>query len=86
MAQDWPNQVDRFCRQYLQLEPNPDFPSSTHLPEARVQDAIYERVFAEGSLSHATPPAPERYRLRILKELVGRIESSIQDWDEHVSL
>ncbi|KFA77278.1 hypothetical protein S40288_01319 [Stachybotrys chartarum IBT 40288] len=72
-------QVDRFCRQYLQLEPQLDFPDAHLLKEAEVQDSIYARLFA-GAVQYGPPP---RYRLRTLKELVSRIEASIDDWEQH---
>lgn len=70
--------VKRFCRQYLQLELSLDFPAPELLREEATQDEIYN-VFT----THPQPPV--RYRLRTLKELIKRIESSIDDWDSHVS-
>ncbi|XDG03823.1 hypothetical protein ABKA04_003438 [Annulohypoxylon sp. FPYF3050] len=72
--------IDRFCRQYLQLERDLDYPSSTLLREADVQDTLYNRIFADGALDYSPPP---RYQLRVLKELTSRIEASIEDWDSH---
>ncbi|KAL2263908.1 hypothetical protein VTK26DRAFT_4468 [Humicola hyalothermophila] len=72
-------QVARFCRQCLQLETAPDYPDGELLREEHVQEAVYKRLFAQD----VTAPPPRRYQLRILKELIARIESSIQDWDEH---
>ncbi|KAK7906516.1 Protein-lysine N-methyltransferase EFM3 [Apiospora marii] len=72
--------VNRFCSQYLQLERDLDFPSGQVLREAHVQDALHRRLFADDALAH---PPPARYQLRVLKELVSRIETSIEDWDEH---
>lgn len=83
MARPWMQHVDRFCHQYLQLEPRLDFPPGDFLQLADVQDAIYTRLFADDAIQHG-PPA--RYRLRTLKELVSRIEAAIDDWDEHVSV
>ncbi|RFU81983.1 hypothetical protein TARUN_213 [Trichoderma arundinaceum] len=74
-------QVDRFCRQYLQLEQTLDYPESQSLRRSDVQDAIYLRLFADDSLPGGSPPL--RYQVRVLKELVSRIEASIDDWDEH---
>lgn len=73
-------QITRFCRQYLQLDPVLDYPDNEILINEATQKALYDRLF---SGDKATPP---RYQLRVLKELVGRIESSISNWDEHVSL
>ncbi|KAI1088736.1 putative methyltransferase-domain-containing protein [Rostrohypoxylon terebratum] len=72
--------IDRFCRQYLQLERDLDYPSPTLLREADVQDTLYNRIFADGALDYSPPP---RYQLRVLKELTSRIEASIEDWDSH---
>lgn len=82
MAHAWKHHVDRFCRQYLQLEPALDFPPGELLRLGAVQQSIYRRLFADDALSHAPP---DRYRLRTLKALVARIEAAIDDWDEHVS-
>jgi hypothetical protein len=74
-------QLDRFCRQYLQVQLNLDYPDEEHLRNAAVQQAIYSRLFADHAIAHVPPP---RYQLRVLKELVNRIEQSIQDWEEEV--
>ncbi|KAH7634085.1 putative methyltransferase-domain-containing protein [Sordaria sp. MPI-SDFR-AT-0083] len=70
-------QIARFCRQYLQLEPIVDFPDGEYLCDASVQETLYEQLFSEDLKN----PAPVRYQLRILKELVKRIEGSIEDWE-----
>ncbi|KAL7622704.1 hypothetical protein AAE478_006382 [Parahypoxylon ruwenzoriense] len=72
--------IDRFCRQYLQLERDLDYPSSALLRDADVQDTLYRRIFADGALPY---PPPRRYQLRVLKELMSKIETSIEDWDLH---
>ncbi|KAK1468452.1 hypothetical protein CMEL01_00219 [Colletotrichum melonis] len=72
--------VDRFCYQYLQLEPTLEYPTAEIIREASAQDTIYKKLFSDGAPRYS-PPA--RYRLRVLKELVARIESSIEDWDQH---
>ncbi|KAL7957827.1 putative methyltransferase domain-containing protein [Trichoderma compactum] len=74
-------QVDRFCHQYLQLEHNLDYPEPRNIRLPEVQDVIYQRLFADDSLPGGPPPL--RYQVRVLKELVSRIEASIDDWDEH---
>ncbi|KAK3934749.1 protein-lysine N-methyltransferase EFM3 [Diplogelasinospora grovesii] len=56
------------------------YPSVERLRDAAIQETLYERLFADNAI---TLPPPKRYQLRILKELVSRIESSIIDWDEH---
>ena len=82
MDQPWLNQAQRFCRQYLQVEPDLDFPDADCLCLDHVQEFICRRAFI-GDAADFGPP--ERYRLRVLKELVSRIESSIEDWDKYVS-
>ncbi|KAL7904881.1 putative methyltransferase domain-containing protein [Trichoderma velutinum] len=74
-------QVDRFCYQYLQLEQKLDYPEPHNIRLPEVQDTIYQRLFADESLPGGPPPL--RYQVRVLKELVSRIEASIDDWDEH---
>lgn len=78
----WTKQVNRFCYQYLQLEADLDYPEPSLLKASAVQDALYKRLFADGAVRYAPPP---RYQLRVLKELMSRVEASIDDWDEFVS-
>ncbi|KAJ4227980.1 hypothetical protein NW759_004068 [Fusarium solani] len=73
-------QVNRFCHQYLQLEPELDFPEPALLKTSQVQDALYTRLFADDAVRYGPPP---RYQLRVLKELMSRVEASIDDWDEY---
>ncbi|GKT59983.1 FAM86A protein [Colletotrichum tofieldiae] len=75
-----PDPVERFCYQYLQLEPALDYPAADVIREQRAQDTVYKKLFSEEGPRYS-PPA--RYRLRVLKELVARIEASIEDWDQH---
>ena len=82
MEQSWSSKAQRFCRQYLQLEPNLDYPEGTLLRTADVQEAIFSSIFEDGAIQYG-PPA--RYQVKTLKELVSRIEASIDDWDQHVS-
>ncbi|ETS81186.1 hypothetical protein PFICI_06188 [Pestalotiopsis fici W106-1] len=72
--------VVRFCRQYLQLENELDFPEPKLLREEHVQSAIFERLFADAATSYPPPP---RYELRVLKDLMSKIEDSIEDWEQH---
>ena len=74
-------QLDRFCRQYLQLQLELDYPDDIHLRNDAFQQSLYARLFVENTISHAPP---QRYQLRVLKELTKRIERSIQDWEEEV--
>ncbi|KAF5973846.1 protein FAM86A [Fusarium bulbicola] len=73
-------QVDRFCYQYLQLQSDLDYPEASLLKTSQVQDAFYERLFADGAVRYGPPP---RFQLRVLKELMSRIEASIDDWEEY---
>ncbi|KAI1394446.1 putative methyltransferase-domain-containing protein [Hypoxylon trugodes] len=74
------NSIERFCHQYLQLERDLDYPPADQLREADTQDILYHRLFADGAISY---PPPQRYQLKVLKELTSRIEASIEDWDRH---
>ncbi|KAF4946581.1 hypothetical protein FSARC_14169 [Fusarium sarcochroum] len=73
-------QVDRFCHQYVQLQPDLDYPEPALLKTSQVQDALYERLFADDAIRYGPPP---RFQLRVLKELMARIETSIDDWEEY---
>ncbi|KAG7139992.1 Protein-lysine N-methyltransferase EFM3 like protein [Verticillium longisporum] len=73
-------QVNRFCRQFLQLERDLDYPEGPVLRQESTQKAIYEQLFSSDGPSYSPPV---RYQLRVLKELVQRVESSIEDWDTH---
>ena len=77
-----PLTVARFCRQYLQLEISLDYPEPQLLCRTDVQTTLFRYLFSDDA--PAKPPL--RYQLRVLKELVARIEASIQDWDLHVSV
>jgi hypothetical protein len=72
--------LDRFCRQYLQIEHDLDYPAQEHLRNETFQQSLYARVFKDGD----EPSPPPRYQLRVLKKLTEKIEESIQDWDEEV--
>lgn len=74
-------QLERLCRQYLQLHQDLDYPSSEYLRNDNFQQSLYQNLFAEGALKY---PPSLRYQLRVLKELTKRIEQSIQDWEEEV--
>ena len=78
----WETEVDRFCRQYLQLESELTFPSPPVLKLPEVQDAIYHRAFSDGAVRYGPPP---RFQARTLKALISQIEDSIDDWNEYVS-
>ena len=74
-------QLERFSRQYLQLQLNLDYPDDEHLRNVDFQRSLHSRLFSEDGIKMA-PPA--RYQLRVLKALISRIEQSIQDWEEDV--
>ena len=82
MRDEWRSQVERYCSQYLQLEPELDLPDAQALRDPQVQSAIFTKVFAEDAVRYGPPP---RYKLRMLKQLVSRVEGSIDNWEEHVS-
>ncbi|KAI1003329.1 hypothetical protein K3495_g4876 [Podosphaera aphanis] len=73
-------QFDRFCRQFLQLYSKIEYPDGRYLRDANFQQALYERLFSERARRYQIPVA---YQLRVLKELVRRIEGSIVDWDKY---
>ncbi|OAA65825.1 FAM86A protein [Niveomyces insectorum RCEF 264] len=76
----WP--IARFCRQYLQIEPDLDYPDGSLLRPYDTQEFLYETLFAPAADGQGSelPPA---YALRVLKTLVGKIEDSIDDWDQY---
>lgn len=77
--------VDRFCDQCLQLEQTPDYPDGNLLKRADVQNEIFERICAD---RQEPLPGNAKFQLRVLKELVNRIQASISDdeVDEYVRL
>lgn len=75
--------IDRFCDQCLQLESSPDYPDGGLLKRADVQNEIFDRICAD---RREPLPGNARLQLRILKEMVRRIQASISDEeaDEYV--
>lgn len=77
------DQLELLKRQYLQLLD----PELLSLPPAdvirlpHVQAQIHETMFRDGCLPY---PPPDRYRLRVLKVLVQRMEAAIADPEEDV--
>ncbi|KAH0564890.1 hypothetical protein GP486_001729 [Trichoglossum hirsutum] len=70
-----------FRRQYLQLF-NLDslaFPDPEYLRVESFQDLLYDSIFKPGGLAY---PPNDRYQLRVLKELVLRVEQSITNPEE----
>jgi protein-lysine N-methyltransferase EEF2KMT len=83
LLQDDLLQLTRFCRQYLQLEPDLEYPQPHLLRRDDVQETLYWHLF------HDDTRIPDqetlaRHRPKVLKMLVSKIEQSIDDWDEHV--
>jgi hypothetical protein len=81
-----PEEIDdlqRFKRQYFQLLPIQQFqwPASSLLKKSRVQAWVYSNLFDQKLLKYSPP---ERYQIQILKQIISRIESVIDDSDEDV--
>ena len=76
------DQVARFSRQFLQYDYDVELPDGDTLREAEVQDVLYKKLFAKDTI---IPLPPRRYQLRVLKQLIAKIEAAIVDWDQHVS-
>jgi len=76
-------QLERFRGQYFQLLELEllDWPQARFLKSADVQEWMYRNLFDRDALQY---PPPERYQLRVLKQLVPRIEQAIDDPDEDV--
>ena len=76
-------QLVLFRRQYLQLF-EPDFlawPPKSLLRDAGVQQWLYKHCFDTDSNPHLPS---DRYRLRVLKPLVRKVEQAIEDPEEDV--
>lgn len=84
MSEEAWKQIRLFRRQYLQLldAHNLTWPSPDTLRSSQAQEWIYENLFQTDHVDHFLPP--ERYRLRILKLLMSKIETSIVDPEEDV--
>ena len=74
-------QLHRFCWQYLQIQPELDYPEDENLRNDAFQRALNARLFEENAVEFKPP---QRYQLKVLKELTRRIEESILDWEEEV--
>ncbi len=75
--------LELFRRQYLQLLP-PDqvaFPSDHIIKDPAFQRALYERIFSPESQTYHPP---DRYRLRMLKAIISKIDACFDDLDEDV--
>ncbi|CAI6334489.1 unnamed protein product [Periconia digitata] len=71
-------------RQYLQLVDLPllRWPHESVLKQPAVQSWIFHNLFDSDNI---TTLPPERYRLRVLKLLVSKLERAIDDPEEDVS-
>jgi hypothetical protein len=74
-------QLNRFRRQYLQLQVDIKYPDSQCLRQETFQNALFEEVFKEDATTYHPP---QRYQIRVLKELNKRIVASITSWEEEV--
>lgn len=76
-------QLEPFRRQYLQLLDLHllTWPVDALLRSADVQQWLHEQMFDPETIQFLPP---SRYRVRVLKELVRRIELAIMDPDEDV--
>jgi len=72
-------QLQRFVHQYLQLFDSLVWPDAHVLRDSRAQSYLYEQMFRQLKFA-----PPERYQLRVLKQLVQRLEDSIVNPDEDV--
>jgi hypothetical protein len=76
-------QLNLFRRQYLQLQVDIRYPDPACLRQERFQEFLEKELFEEDSIEYQPP---QRYQIRVLKELIRRIESSITDWEEEVCI
>jgi protein-lysine N-methyltransferase EEF2KMT len=76
-------QLNLFRRQYLQLQVAIRYPDPQCLRQEIFQQSIQEELFSEDAVEHQPP---QRYQIRVLKELLKKIEASITDWEEEVCL
>jgi protein-lysine N-methyltransferase EEF2KMT len=76
-------QFNLFQRQYLQLQVVVTYPDPECLRQDAVQRLLLEQLFDERSIQYQPP---QRYQIRVLKELTRRIEASVTDWEEEVCI
>jgi len=74
-------QLNLFRRQYLQLQVGVRYPDPQCLRQEIFQRFLEEELFEEDSVEYQPP---KRYQIRVLKELIKRVEASITDWEEEV--
>jgi hypothetical protein len=75
------HELNLFKRQFLQVQAPIKYPDPESLRQEAFQEALFEEIFKDGAITHGPP---NRYKLRVFKELVAQIEASITDWDEQV--
>lgn len=76
-------QLQLFKRQYFQLL-RPElltWPGATVLKMLEVQTWLFEQLF---NVENVKFPPPERYQLRVLKKLMSKVESAINNPEEDV--
>ena len=78
-----PASLGLFQRQYLQLvEPEHlAWPDQQELRLPKTQAWIYDNMFNHDLMEY---PPPDRYQLRVLKQLSARLEEAVEDPDEDV--
>lgn len=81
LPSNWAQELNHFKRQYLQLQVTIKYPERQYLKHEVFQNELYAQIFSQEALKYHPP---QRYRLRVLKELMKRIEDSITDWEEEV--
>lgn len=79
LPHDWEYHLNHFKHQYLQLQVTLLYPARQYLKHYEFQDELYGKIFSPDAVEHHPP---DRYKLRVLKELMKRIEDSISDWEE----
>lgn len=80
---DWAQELIHFKRQYLQLQVTIKYPERQYLKHEEFQNELYAQIFSQEALKYHPP---QRYQLRVLKELMKKIEDSITDWEEEVRI
>lgn len=83
LPRDWAQELNHFKRQYLQLQVTIKYPERQYLKHEIFQNELYAQIFSHDALQYHPP---QRYQLRVLKELMKRIEDSITDWEEEVRI
>lgn len=83
LSQTESRQLGLFRRQYLQLMSTEllTMPPSASLRNSGFQAQLFEEMYRSDSLPYAIP---HRYKLRVLKELMKRIEDAMIDPEEDV--